>query len=66
MGAKSNIPNNSILQLMRKGKKYKLMELVEKSQTTRQYVNYVLNRYMKTGVVKRIGSRKWYQYYISE
>jgi predicted transcriptional regulator len=57
-------PQNTILKLMRKGKKYRLMELVEKSNTTRQYVNFVLNKYIKDGLVKREGTRKWYVYYV--
>lgn len=64
MGTKSTLPQNTILKLMRRGKKYRLMELVEKSNTTRQYVNFVLNKYIKEGLVKREGTRKWYVYFL--
>ena len=64
MGTKISTPQNTILKLMRRGKKYRLMELVEKSNTTRQYLNFVLNKYVKDGLVKREGTRKWYVYFL--
>lgn len=53
---------NEVIQLMRKGKKYKLMELVEKYQSSRQYVNFVLNEGIKSGIILREGTRKKYIY----
>lgn len=53
---------NEVIQLMRKGKKYKLMELVEKYQSSRQYVNFVLNEGIKSGMIVREGTRKHYLY----
>jgi hypothetical protein len=53
---------NEVIQLMRRGKKYKLMELVEKYQSSRQYVNFVLNEGIKSGIILREGTRKKYIY----
>lgn len=62
--SKSQPTANTIIKMMRRGKKYRMMELVEKSGTTRQYVNFMLNKAMKDGVIKREGTRKWYVYFL--
>jgi len=59
---KTRIKTNAIILLMRRGKKYKLMELVEEYQASRQYVNFVLNEGLKSGIIVREGERKKYLY----
>lgn len=54
---------NPILREMTKGKKYSMMTLVAKVATTRQYVNYLLNKGVNEKQIKREGTRKWYLYY---
>lgn len=62
--SKNQPASNTIIKLMRRGKKYRMMELVEKSATTRQYVNFMLNKGIKDGSIKREGTRKWYVYFL--
>ena len=60
----TNAKPSSVYRHMRKGKKYRLRDLMDELKVTRQAVNQSLNNDIKNGFTIREGTRKWYIYTI--